>query len=149
MAQISKYPLRSEVFEKIFELLTKAIINATNKEETEALLEDLLTPTEKIILAKRLAIAVLLSKDYSYKTIKEILHVSTPTIAMVNLSLKYKGRGFKLFTSRLLKEAKNNEFWNKVEDLVLAALGSVKGGKTYRYLREELRRKKHRQKTLL
>lgn len=149
MSQVSKYPLKQEVFEKMFELLSKAIINSTNKEEVESLLEDLLTPTEKIMLAKRLAIAVLLTKGYPYETIREIIHVSTPTIAMVSLSLKYKGRGFKAFASQILKEEKNNEFWDKVEDLVLGALGSVKGGKGWRYLREEIRRKKQSQKTPL
>jgi TrpR-related protein YerC/YecD len=149
MSQVSKYPLKQKVFEKMFELLSKAIINSNNKEEVESLLDDLLTPTEKIMLAKRLAIAVLLTKGYFYKTIQEIIRVSTPTIAMVSLSLKYKGKGFKSFTSQILKEEKSNEFWDKIEDLVLGTLSNVKGGKPYRYLKEELRKNKQRQKTPL
>jgi len=149
MTQVSKYPLKQEVFEKMFELLSKAIIDSSSKEKAESLLEDLLTPTEKIMLAKRLAIAVLLTKNYSYKAIQEILRVSSPTIAMVNLSLKYKGKGFKTFTEQLLKEEKNNKFWEKVQDLILGAMSNVKGGKSWRYLREETRRKKQNQKTPL
>jgi len=46
MAQVSKYPLKEEVYQRIFELLLKVITDACTKKEAKELLEDLLTPTE-------------------------------------------------------------------------------------------------------
>ena len=147
MSQVSKRPLRKEVFERVFELLLKIVTDSQNPKEAELLLEDLLSPTEKIMLAKRLAIAVLLAKDYFYRTIEEILRVSKPTISMVSLSLKYSGAGYRNFAEKVLKEKKGEEFWDKVEDLVLSAMSHGKGGKGWRYLRNDLRRKKWQKKT--
>jgi Trp operon repressor len=81
MAQISRKPLRKEIYEQVFELLIRIFTDSYSRKDAANLLDDLLSPTEKIVLAKRLAIALLLAKDYGYEEIKEILHVSMPTIA--------------------------------------------------------------------
>lgn len=56
---------------------------------------DLFTPTERIMFAKRLAIAALLSQGLPYKVIADKLKVSTSTVARVNLWLKTSGVGYK------------------------------------------------------
>ena len=148
MPQVSKYPLPEEVCNRIFELLLKVITDSFSKNQARELLDDLLTPTEKVMLAKRLSIAVLLLKGYPYESILEILRVSKPTIANVNRSLKYKGTGYKKFAKRVLKEEKMAEFWKKVEDSVLGALS--KGGKgtgSWRYLHHEIRKKRRKKHT--
>ena len=148
MPQVSKYPLPEELYDRIFELLLKVIASSFSKNEASELLEDLLTPTEKIMLAKRLSIAVLLLKDYPYDSIQEILRVSRSTVADVNRSLKYKGKGYKKFAKRILKEEKTAEFWEKVEDLVLGTLS--KGGKgtgSWRYLHHEAKKKRRKKHT--
>jgi hypothetical protein len=99
------------------------------------------------MLAKRLAIAVLLAKGYQYKTIQEILKVSKPTIALVNLSLRYEGKGYKKFVEQILKEEKMSEFWAKAGDLVLGTMVHGKGSGPWRYLRQELRDRRWRKKT--
>ncbi len=58
-------------------------------------LDDLLTPTEKVMLAKRLAIAFLLEKGYDQRAIHTILKVSTTTVTSVNYWLLHKGRGYR------------------------------------------------------
>lgn len=55
MPQVSKYPLQEEVYNRVFELLFKVITDSHSQNEAKELLDDLLTPTEKIILAKRLS----------------------------------------------------------------------------------------------
>jgi uncharacterized protein YerC len=144
MSQVSKYPIREEVFKRIFELLLKAVGEVKDRKETEMLIDDLLTPTEKIMLAKRLAIAVLLAKGYTYKAIREILRVSPPTIALVQIAFKYKGAGYRHFTQKVLQEEESRLFWEKVEDLVLTAASSVKGGSAWRYLRQEINQKRQK-----
>lgn len=147
MAQVSKYPLKEEVYERIFELLLKVITDPCSKKEAKDLLEDLVTPTEKIMLAKRLGIGVLLVKGYPYETIQEILRVSKSTIADVNTSLRYKGKGYKGFTKKALQEEKTAQFWEKVEDLVLGAFSQGTKGAGWRHLHQEIKRKRWKKQT--
>lgn len=146
MAQVSKYPISQAVYEQIFELLLKVFSDSSSKEEASNLLNDLLTPTEKIVLSKRLAVALLLSKKYLYEDIKKILRVSQPTIALVNMTLKYKGKGYKHFSEKILKEEKIREIWEGIEETVLKTLSTGKGSGTWRYLHHELKNKQNKRK---
>jgi len=127
MTQVSKYPLSPKVYERIFEILFESILKIKNKKEAEDFLGEFLSPTEKIMLAKRISIAVLLAKDYDYRAIIKTLHVSFPTIAGVSASVKYAGGGYRRVVEKLLKE-------EKVKDILLdvvegiATVGAV-GGK--------------------
>lgn len=62
---------------------------------------DLLTPTERIMLAKRLAIAAFLIEGLPYHAISEMLKVSTSTIGRVNLWLKTAGDGYRLVIEKI------------------------------------------------
>lgn len=147
MPQVSKYPLRKEIFERIFELLLKTITDSYGQKEAVGLIDDLLTPTEKIMLAKRLSAAVLLRKGYRYKDIQQILRVSKPTIATVNLYLKHGSGGYKKFVDKVLREEGIGEFWEKVEDLALSTVSKGKGNGVWRYLRGELRKRRWEKRT--
>lgn len=150
MPQVSKYPLSEKVYERIFDLLLRVITDSHRKNQARELLDDLLTPTEKIMLAKRLSIAILLLKEYPYESIQAILRVSRPTIADVNRSLKYQGQGYKKFAKKILKEEKMAKFWEEVEDLVLGALSQGgKGTGTWRYLHHEIRKKRKKKRTAI
>ena len=65
MTQVSKYPLSKDVYDKIFEIFLKTLINIKNKNEGRNLIKDFFTPTERIMFAKRLGIALLLEKNYN------------------------------------------------------------------------------------
>ncbi|PJE70037.1 hypothetical protein COU97_01860, partial [Candidatus Shapirobacteria bacterium CG10_big_fil_rev_8_21_14_0_10_48_15] len=81
MAQVSRLPLSEKIYQRIFEIFFQTAAEIRTKKAAEEFFNDLLTPTERIMLAKRLSIAVLLAKGYDYRSIREILHVSPPTIA--------------------------------------------------------------------
>lgn len=93
MTMVSKYKLRPDVWDRIFNLFSDSLRSAKNKPQFDMFLSDFLSPTEKIMLAKRFATAVLLAKGNSYDEIKQILHVTSATIAKVNISIKYGGEG--------------------------------------------------------
>lgn len=118
MTQVSKYPISKAVEQRIFEMFFKTIVNLKNSEDVASFLEEFLTPTEKMMLAKRLAIAVMLSKGYDYHAIRQTLRVSSPTIAGANLWLKYKGKGYQKVINWILTEEKIDEFWQKVDDVL-------------------------------
>lgn len=104
MAQVSVFPLSKKVYERIFEILFKSIAGIKKKKEVEDFFNDFLSPTERIVLAKRLAIAVMLAKGHDYSTIRKTLKVSPPTIAAVNGCLRYAGEGYQKVIDRLMKE---------------------------------------------
>jgi len=147
MAQVSRRRLERAVYQEILELLLKIVTESRREEEARALLEDLLTPTERIMLAKRLGIALMLAKGYSYDQIKEVLKVSRPTIGRVSLVLNYGEReGYRRFVKRVMRDEKVEEFLNKVEDVILDAfsISPSKGGSTWRAIRRERRKKRKR-----
>jgi len=122
MTQVSKYPLKKEVEERIFEILLKTIADLKKPEEVNEFLEDFLSPVEKIMLAKRLAIAVLLGRGYDYRGIREILKVTPGTVAGVNLKLKYGGRGYKRVVEKFLREEKIEKLFEKIDEVLFQTL---------------------------
>src|SRR3989344_7650258 len=97
MTQVSKYPVSKDVYERIFEIFLK----------------EFLTPTEQVMLAKRLSVAFLLSKDYNYREISKILRVSTGTVNRVALSYR-KESHYKMVIEEILRDERMDEFWRGV-----------------------------------
>ena len=126
MTQVSRYPVHKKVEERMFEIFERTIFHLRNSEDINDFLEDFLSPVEKIMLAKRLSIAVLLAKGYKYPTISSILRVTSTTIATVSLSLKYSGKGYKNVVNKILRDEKIDDFWQKMDD-ILAKIPPSKG----------------------
>lgn len=145
MSQVSKYPLRNDVYEQLEELFINTISRMTNKRLVSDFLSDFLTPTEKIVLMKRLAIYVLLGKEYDYRYIQALLKVSFPTISSVSKSYKYLGKGCKEVVEQLIKEEKIDRFINTVLEKVADEFGQMgKGSGLWRYLHYEIKKRKAR-----
>jgi len=118
MAQVSKYPLKKEVKERIDELLWEVIGSLRSKEETENFFRDLLSPTEEIMLSKRLAIALMLLKKYDYRTISDVLKVSTGTVGKISLWLKHEGEGYRRVLEKIIAKEKWEELWEKIDERI-------------------------------
>lgn len=142
MAQISKYPIRKEVADRIFEILIKTLVKVKDKKEAYSLAEDLFSPTEKVMLAKRLAIAFLLIKGYRYRSINHILRVSLGTVSSVSLSMSRGQDGYKTILKKIADEEKLDELFRSIlENAVSVPAASTKGGGAWRYLAQELKKK--------
>lgn len=143
MAQVSKYPLREDIYQRIISIFLKTLINIREEKEALQFITDFLSPTEKIMLAKRLAIALLLKKGCNYGQIKDILRVSQGTISGVNAFLRYSGKGYHQILDKIISDEKMDEFWDKVEKTILNSLPDKgKGAAFWRYLKEEVQKKK-------
>jgi len=93
MPHISKKRLKKKTFRKINEELLAVFTLAQNQHEFAPLFNDLVTRTEKIMLAKRLAVILMLSKEIPQHRIVKALKVSPSTVAKMSLKLdigKYK-----------------------------------------------------------
>ena len=142
VTQVSKYPVSRDVYDRIFDVFLKTISDLQSKKQIADFLNEFLTPTEQIMLAKRLAIAFLLTKKYDYKSISKILRVSTSTIGRVALSVKY-GDSFRNVVIKILKDEKMEEFWLTVGEKVATLLATPKSKSgTWLYLKQELEKSK-------
>lgn len=144
MSQVSKYPLSSEVEQRIDEILVETIANLHDVGEIETFLAEFISPVEKIMLAKRMAIAVLLAKGYDYEAIKKVLRVTPTTIASVSIALKYSKRGYKRAVEKILQSEKIDEFWQKVDDVLHNLVPPRPGNWSYMRAQREAEKRKKR-----
>lgn len=115
MTMVSKYPLDKKIEKRIYEIFLKTIAGLRDPNGLNEFFDDFLTPTEKIMLAKRLSIAVLLAKNYDFRTICRILRVSLNTVADINLLMKHRGPGYKKVVEKILQSEKLEEFWANID----------------------------------
>ena len=145
MSQVSKYPIHKSVEKRVFEIFKSTISTLKDAQDIDDFLEDFLSPIEKIMLAKRLAIAVLLAKNYTYPSLSEILRVTPSTIATVSLSLKYSGKGYKRMVQKILSDERKDQFWQKIEDILINIPPSKGTDMVYlnqKYKKEKIKKKK-------
>ena len=141
MTQVSKYPISKEVYRRCWEIFVKTLISISNSKDADEIITDLLTPTERIMLTKRLAIAYLLTEGYRYREIEKILRVSFQTVAMVNNNLQYGSNGYKKAVGRIRRDEKIKEILNKTIQAVITPATKGMGSGAWRYLKHELQKK--------
>lgn len=144
MAQVSRYPLTKDVYQRVFEILFQSIANIRNPQEVKEFFDDFLSPTERIVFAKRLSIAVLLAKGYDYMSIRDVLRVSPPTIASVNLAIKYSGKGYQRVVGKILRADKLDEFLEKVDDFLFDHPPAKRDWREWRKRREAEKRRRQK-----
>lgn len=136
MTQVSRYPISKKIADRIFEVFLKVFVEIKNKEEADQFLSDFLTPTEKIMLAKRLAISFLLEKDYNYRKIQRIIRVSAPTITAVNRARQYGSEGYRKLISKIIKQENLMNFFEKTVSKLLSAPSELEKGRgSWSYLK--------------
>ena len=118
MPQVSKYPLSRNTEFRLYKLFWETIAALNNSVKAEEFFNDLLTPTEKIMLSKRLAIAVMLIRGYDYSSIRSTLRVSPSTIGSISLWLKYSGRGYKKTVEKLLKRERVEKIFETIDSVI-------------------------------
>jgi len=143
MSQVSKYPLKKEIEERMYEVFLDSIGMVHNRTQVSRLVNDLLSQTEKTMLAKRLSIALLLAKHYQHRSISQILHVSLGTVNRVGRMLDTGNGGYNMVISTLLKEEKYVGFLNKIDDVLAEIFTPYKSNLTsWRKRRYEEKREK-------
>lgn len=128
MTQVSRRPIKDETLQKIDQLLLESITSCHTKESINEFLDDILTPTEKIMLSKRLAIAYLLRQGHSYEVINKTLKVSNPTIRAVAIIMQLKGKGLKRALIRVTQKQQLKNFLKGLVETALDILQEGKGG---------------------
>lgn len=104
MPQVSRRRLPGEVLKSVFDSLSFVFKDITNKNEMDAFLGSLLTPTEKLMLGKRIAVAYLLKEGIEEKKIADTLAVTPATVSRLKLWIQTHEQGFQKLFTKLDKE---------------------------------------------
>jgi Trp operon repressor len=81
MARISRQLLDERVLNKLFDLFFEIVGKKYHKEEFRNVILDLLSPVERIMIAKRIAIIYLILKKIDQRNISTALKVSNATVS--------------------------------------------------------------------
>ncbi len=127
MTTVSKRMMAKQLEEKVYQTFWDSIVKINKSDEANLFFSDLFTKAERVNFIKRLAISVLLYKNYEWRHIEDLLKVSPNTIAKV--SVKIANPGFKLFFKKIEKEAAWREFWKDLGKLYLTITHPEKVGR--------------------
>ncbi|MFH0942753.1 MAG: Trp family transcriptional regulator [Candidatus Beckwithbacteria bacterium] len=116
--QVSKRNVNKQIEKKIFKALYQVLADLKRPKDIEMFLEDVLSKTEKTVLAKRLGIAVYLNKERSYEVIRQDLKVSSATIASVQKWLEEDNEGLRLALKAIEADEWAGEMASKVSKAV-------------------------------
>jgi len=104
MTHVSRYKLPKRTEEKLIRNLNLVLSKISKHEDMTSFLGAFLTETEKLMLAKRLAIAVLLEEGLPESRIAESLHVTRITVAKMRYFLESRGQGYKIALQKISSE---------------------------------------------
>lgn len=132
MPHISSKKLDDKYLKNIYDQLVSVFDTAGTSRRSDIFLKELITDTEKIMLAKRLAVICMLYEGVSKTYISEVLLQSPTTIN--KLSLKYE-IGKYPYISNILKN-NSRTIWNIMEQMIHESVSRKVGKKRLSWLDE-------------
>ncbi|MBI2051744.1 hypothetical protein HYT33_03210 [Candidatus Roizmanbacteria bacterium] len=109
MTRISRIKLSDQVLNKLFDLFFQIVGKQTNRDVFQNTIIDLLSPVERIMIAKRIAIVYLLMQEIEYVNICNVLKVSPSTVAKFKLLME-KSNGVVPVFKKILRNEKMAKF---------------------------------------
>lgn len=105
MPHVSRIKLNQKIEKDLIDIFDLVLTKLSKKENVNSFLLALLTPTERLMLAKRLGIIMLLKEGFSESEISQTLHVTRVTVSRMQLFLEARGQGYEL-ALRILQNEK-------------------------------------------
>lgn len=121
--RLSNQNITKSLETEIRQALLRMIADVRTPEEANTLISDLLTETEQLAIAKRLAIALFLTQGKSYEEIKQSLKVSSATVAKVQESIGQAG--IKLALNKIKTDKWADNWAAKISQTVNKLLGQT------------------------
>ncbi|MBI4999465.1 hypothetical protein HZB97_01695 [Candidatus Gottesmanbacteria bacterium] len=115
MTHVSKKKLSEETLRQILDSLLFVLTDVNNKHSMGRFLDAFLTKTERVMLAKRLAIAYLLNEGLEETKIANLLGVMQNTVFLMKLKMQDKSAGYQEAFAKIKKQ-------KLLEDLKILAL---------------------------
>lgn len=137
--------MNPQIEKRVYEVFIESVKNTKTPGEVVDFLNDLLSPVEKIMMAKRVAVAFLLLEDkYTYTQIATTLKVSRGTIAKIHAVFALQGKGYKKILGDILKRKIAKSALSELLDILtpLAPKGTKQEYWNYLKNKERLEREK-------
>src|SRR3989344_8924084 len=115
MARISRIRLKDEILEKVFEWFFEIVGRKSNIKDFKNTIFEVLSPVERIMIAKRVAIVYLLLKGIDQRNISRVLKVSTATVSKYSIYME-KSTGVVPSFQKILTNDKILDFLDKMFD---------------------------------
>ncbi|MCK5286097.1 MAG: helix-turn-helix domain-containing protein [Candidatus Pacebacteria bacterium] len=132
MARVSKEKLKKNVLDQINFGLIDTITRLESNNSTKNFVNDLLGDSEKIVLAKRLAIIFMLQENISWYKISKALKVSPATVKRIAIDIdleKYKD------IIEIIKQKKNRvTFWEGLDKVLKCGMPPIVGKGRWNFL---------------
>lgn len=120
MTHVSRKWVKKDVFERMTRQFIDTISELRTKQEIAGFVKELLTPTERIMLAKRLAVILMLEKGYPCRVIERTLKVSPST--SIRFWKMTKIQRFNFLTKDIKSKEAKRKFWEGIEELLRAGM---------------------------
>lgn len=137
MGKVSKRIMDTDIEERMFEIFWNAFAGIKSPEEAKKFWRSFISDVELLMLAKRLGIALMLSKGYLYQEIKDTLKVSSATIMSVVIRYRVGGKGLAPALQRILKNEKSEDFMDNIEEFLLMIAPPAKYGSSRHEKRQQ------------
>ena len=122
MPHVSKNKLDEDDIKRLEDELVRTLERGFKNNQTKQVLRELLTKTEKAMIAKRLGVIALLSKDFPITKISTGLKMSIMTVQV--MQMKYE-RG--LYKNIINDDLGKKDIWNILEHILSSPLATRKG----------------------
>lgn len=113
----SKKSVNQNLKRQIHRLLYQVVADLKNSAETQIFLNDFLSKEELEVVTRRLAVAYFINKGKSYGEIKNLLNVSSTTIASIAPQIE-KRPGYQLALKKIQAEEWAQNWANKIGGLL-------------------------------
>lgn len=127
MPHLSKGRLTQKLQAELLQTFKTVLRRIKTDSEAEFFLSSLLSETERMMLAKRLAIVVLLEENVPETTIAEILRVTRETVNRIGLLSQIKGEGYKIALRKLNEEKALSTFKKFLLSLARYSIRAARG----------------------
>ncbi|MEK7560156.1 MAG: Trp family transcriptional regulator [Patescibacteria group bacterium] len=131
MPHVSRKKLNKNIYQKISDEFIQFVLELKSSKEAKNFLSDLLTKTERIMLAKRLAVICMLMRGYSFEAIQRTLEISPSTVDRLWKIINQYPNSFSLIRSRVIfsNSKTGGGFWKVLEKFLENLLLIEKGKK--------------------
>lgn len=114
MTPVSRVKLDSEAQEKVEGILISELCRITNTDTLLPLINNLLSESEKLMLAKRMAVFVMAEHGIPDSKISEVLHMTRVTVAKLRLSYQLSKERKDL----IVETIKSESLWKELKPLL-------------------------------
>lgn len=114
MTHVSRNPIEKDVYFHILDALIWLLSDLKSTQQMKQFLGDFFTKTERLMLAKRLALAGMIIEGYNDEVIHKVLKVSSATIYRMREKLDRGNEGLKKAMGRVLQKENLQEILEDV-----------------------------------